>query len=285
MSMSAKRGLVSPAGRWRRCRPRRSRSRSYVARATVLKSLTYRLAVRPVPTITADQRRGARSPEASAAPLGMHPDPLDLADRRRLRPDLGLEDHLAVFEAGPRPSGRDQAGDPAAVAAPAVAEPRVDADLADEHVDRRHQIGVEFVRLDLPHTGIDRAGRHRGQRHQRLTVTHIARRPPGRLEALPHRHHQLGAPDQRRAASRAGQRRIGERIQVVEPAAQRNQVGAGVTQRLVGPAARPQLPADRVGVHAVIGDPARPPCTSRPGRRRRPGAPTRRRAQLTPVAR
>ena len=61
----------------------------------------------------------------------MHPDPLDLADCRRLRPDLGLEDHLTVFEAGPRPSGRDQAGHPPPVSAPAVSEPGVDTDLAD----------------------------------------------------------------------------------------------------------------------------------------------------------
>src|ERR1700753_3863524 len=51
--------------------------------------------------------------------------------------------------------------------APAVAKPGVDTHLSDEHVDGRHQIGVEFGGLDLAHTRVDRAGRHRGQRHQR----------------------------------------------------------------------------------------------------------------------
>src|SRR5277367_1025835 len=99
------------------------------------------------------QGRRPRRPQASATPLRMHPNPLDLADRRRLRSNLGLEDHLAVFEAGPRPSGPDQTGNPPPVTAAAVTESWVDTHLADEHVDGRHQIGVEFVGLDLAHTG------------------------------------------------------------------------------------------------------------------------------------
>src|ERR1700728_2638381 len=151
-------------------------------------------------TSGADDHRGQsrlpRAPQAPPTPLWMHPDPLDLADRRRLRSNLGLEDHLAVLESGPRSSGRDQTGDPPPVTAAAVTEPWVHTHLTDEHVDGRHQIDVEFVGLDLAHTRVDRTGRHRGQRHQRLTLTHIARRSPGRLEPLPHWHHQLGPADE-----------------------------------------------------------------------------------------
>src|ERR1700734_3362658 len=76
------------------------------------------------------QGRRPRRPQAPATPLWMHPDPLDLADRRRLRSNLRLEDHLAVLEAGPRPAGRDQTGDPPPVTAAAVTESWIDSHLA-----------------------------------------------------------------------------------------------------------------------------------------------------------
>src|SRR6202048_5560213 len=84
------------------------------------------------------QRRGARGAKAVAAPVGMHPYALDLPDRRRLRSDLGLEDHLAALEAGPRPARGDQPRDPSPRATPAVADSRIDSDPADEHVDGSH---------------------------------------------------------------------------------------------------------------------------------------------------
>ena len=112
--------------------------------------------MRPLRTTADGQRRGARGAQAVAAPIGMHPHALDLADRRRLRSDLGLEDHLAALEAGPRAARGDQARDPPPVAAAAVADARIDADLADEHVDGRHQVGVEFVDAHRAHRGVDR---------------------------------------------------------------------------------------------------------------------------------
>ena len=171
--------------------------RAYVARATVLKLLTYRLAMRPLRHHRGRQRGGAGGAHAVAAPVGVHPHALDLPDGRRLRADLGLEHHLAALKAGPGPTGRDQPGDPAPVTAATVADARIDADLADEHVDRRHQIGVEFVDPDGPHGRVDRAVRRGAQRHQRLVLTHVAGRAPGVFEPPPHRQHQLGAAHQR----------------------------------------------------------------------------------------
>src|ERR1700738_3232784 len=85
---------------------------------------------------------------------------------------------------------------PTPVAAATVADPRVDTHLADEHVDCGHQVGVDLVVPHLAHTRVDVTRRHPTQRHQRLVLTHITGRAPGRLESLPHRHHQLGPPDQ-----------------------------------------------------------------------------------------
>ena len=43
-----------------------------------------------------------------------------------------------------------------------------------------------------------------GERHQGLSVAHVAGGPPGVLEPAPHRQHQLGTPDQ--ATNIAGRR-------------------------------------------------------------------------------
>jgi hypothetical protein len=184
----------------------------------------------------------------------MHPHPLDLADRRRLGSHLGLEDHLSSFEAGPRAAGGDQPRHPASVAAAAVADPRVDADLADEHVDGRHQVCVELVGANLADGRVDCTGRRRAQRHQRLVLAHIASRTPGVLEALPHRKHHLGPADQRRTAPRCTHRLVGEGIHIVDAAAQGNQIRPCVTKRFGRPRTGPELTADRRGLDSVFDD-------------------------------
>ena len=131
----------------------------------------------------------------------------------------------------------------------------IDADLADEHVDGGHQVGVEFLHAHRTHRRVDRALRGGGQCHQGLTVTHVAGGAPGVFEAAPHRQHQLRAPDERRAPPGGADRLVGERIQVAGLTAQRDQVGTGVAQRLGGPAPRPQFAADRARVDAVLGHP------------------------------
>src|ERR1700737_2793498 len=97
------------------------------------------------------QRRGARGAKSVAAPIGIHPDARDLPDRRLLRSAPGLEDHLAALEAGPRPARGDQPRDPSPVATPAVADSRIDSDLAAEHIDGPHQVRVELVDTYRPH--------------------------------------------------------------------------------------------------------------------------------------
>src|SRR5574337_1144381 len=62
---------------------------------------------------------------------------------------------------------------------------------ADEHVDGGHQVGVQFVRPDLTHLGVDRAVRHGVQRHQWLALPHVTCRAPGVAQPLPHRQHQF----------------------------------------------------------------------------------------------
>ena len=221
----------------------------------MLKLLTYRLAVRPLRT-TADASVAVPAvPMPVAPPIGMHPHALDLADGRRLGSHLGLEHHLAAFEAGPRAARGDQSRHPAPVAAAAVTDPRVDADLADEHVDGRDQVGVEFVDADLAHGGVDRADGRCAQRHQRLVLAHVARRTPGVLESLPHRQHHLGAADQRRATPRRAHRLVGERIHIVGAAAQRDQIRPCVTEGFGRSPSGPQLAADRRGLDSVFGDP------------------------------
>jgi hypothetical protein len=187
----------------------------------------------------------------------MHPDALDLPDGRRLRAHLRLEHHLAALEAGPRAARRDQPGDPAPVSATAVTDPRIDADLADEHVDRRDQIRIEFVDAHRAHCRVHRGLRRGAQRHQRLLLTHIARRSPHVLKSAPHRHHEFGAAHQRRAAPRGAHRLVRERVEIGEFAAQRNQVGARVAQRFAGPSPRPQLATDCGRLDTVFGDPRR----------------------------
>src|ERR1700736_3482885 len=72
--------------------------------------------------------------------------------------------------------------------APATgAGPRVDTPLADEHVDCGHQVGVDLVVPHLAHTRVDATRRHPTQRHQRLVLTHITGRAPGRLRGPPNR--------------------------------------------------------------------------------------------------
>jgi hypothetical protein len=93
------------------------------------------------------------------------------------------------------------------------------------------------------------------QRHQRLVLAHVTRRAPRRLEPAPHRQHQLRPAHQRRTSPRRAHRLVGERVQVVDLTTQRNQVGAGVTQRIGGTPACPQFPTDGTGLDAVIGDP------------------------------
>ncbi|CAG7167689.1 hypothetical protein PICSAR252_01700 [Mycobacterium avium subsp. paratuberculosis] len=162
-----------------------------------------------------------------------------------------------MLEPRPGTPGGDQAGHPPAVAAAAVADARIHADLADEHVDGGHQVGVQLLGPDLAHRGVDVAAGIAGQRQQRLAVPHVTGRAPGRFQPLPHRHHQVGAAHQRRAAPRPAHGLVGERGQITRRAAQRDQVGAGEAQRLVGAAQRPQFAADRVGVDAVVGHPGR----------------------------
>ena len=92
-----------------------------------------------------------------ATPFGVHPDALNLADRGRLRTNFGFEHHVTTLEAGEGASGRDQAGHPTAVTAPAVTGPWIQADLADEHVDRSHQVGVQLVNPYPPNARVHSA--------------------------------------------------------------------------------------------------------------------------------
>ncbi len=64
---------------------------------------------------------------------GGDPDALDLACLGGGRADLGLEDDLAVVDAGERAAGADEFGDAGLVEEPAVAAERGDADLLGEH--------------------------------------------------------------------------------------------------------------------------------------------------------
>ena len=129
--------------------------------------------------------------------VGMHPYALDLPDGRRLRSDLGLEHDLPAVETCPCAPGGDQARDPPPIAATAVADAGIDADLADEHVDGGHQVRVEFLHPHGTHRRVDRALRCGGQCHQGLTVTYVAGGAPGVFESAPHRQYQLRAPDER----------------------------------------------------------------------------------------
>ena len=200
------------------------------------------------------QRRRARRAEAATAVLGMHPHALDLPHRRRLRTDLGLEHDFAALEPGPRTARRDQPGHAATVATSAVAEAGVDADLTDEHVDRRNEVRVELLAAHPSHRGVDAARRRLRQRHQRLVLAHIAGRAPRALQPLPHRHHQLRRPHQRRAPSRRAHGLVGERVQIGPRTAQRNEIRPCVTQGFVGAAPRPELAADRIRLDPVLGD-------------------------------
>ena len=85
----------------------------------------------------------------------MHPYTLNLANPRRLRADLGFEHDPAALESGEGPPGGDQARHPTAVTASTVPGPGVYADLADEHVDRGHQVGVQLIDPYPAHPRID----------------------------------------------------------------------------------------------------------------------------------
>ena len=137
--------------------------------------------MRPLRTTAAAKAAVPAAPNPATAPVRMHPHALDLADRRRLRPDLGLEHHLAALEPGPCPARGDESGDAAPVPAATVAEPRVDPDLADEHVDGGDQVGVEFVHPHGTHRRDRRRMRRGVQRHQRLMLTDVTGGTPRRL--------------------------------------------------------------------------------------------------------
>src|ERR1700748_1177073 len=115
--------------------------RAYVARATVLKSLTYRLAVRPLRTTAAASVAVPAVPRPWPRQSGCTHTPWICPT------DGDCDPTSALHTTRPRPPR------PAApVATPAVADARVDADFADEHVDGRPQIRVEFVGANLPHS-------------------------------------------------------------------------------------------------------------------------------------
>jgi hypothetical protein len=109
---------------------------------------------------------------------------LYLADGRRLRTNFGLEHDVTTLKAGEGASGRDQTGHPTAVTAPTVTGPWIYADLADEHVNRGHQIGIEFLDPHPPHPGVQGAPGARPQRHQRLPIPDVSRRAPTVLQPI-----------------------------------------------------------------------------------------------------
>ena len=149
----------------------------------------------------------------------------------------------------------DQVGNTAPVTASAVTGPGVDPDFGDEHVDRRDQVGVQFVNPDPPHTPVCGAPRPAAQRQQRLTFPDVARRTPHRFQALPHRDHQFGVADQRRTAPGTGQGLISEGSHVGKTAAERDQVGTCVAEGVTNAAPRPEFAADGLGVDAMVGHP------------------------------
>ena len=125
--------------------------------------------------------RRARGRAGPAAPTRPAP------GRRRLtEPISALNTHPAALDPGEGAAGAHQLGDPAAVGRAAVGAERGHPDLLGEHRDAGRQQHVQLVRPDPAdeRVGGDDGG-VRAMRHQRLRVTDLAGRAPGRLQHAP----------------------------------------------------------------------------------------------------